>query len=147
MRWSNHELFVLHLEIRPTYEAIGSAAQRLRREAAVSLGADRLDCFEIAIVESLNNIVEHAYADRPGALIDVVLDSQPDEVRVILRDTGVPADAAVFAKTEAVPGGGDSESIELPESGRGVALIRACTDGLHYRVAPSGNELELIFRR
>jgi len=99
------------------------------RVAAQHLVEDhqRLDELENAVVsavgEAFNNVVQHAYAGRADGMVTLVVDAGEDELLVELRHDGVSFDL------NAVP---EPNLGELPESGMGVFIIRACMDELTY---------------
>ena len=98
---------------------------------------------EIAVAESLNNIVEHACVGRPRAIIQVEMKVYAAYVFVLLQDpgdpfpgwtlpTGQPADLSVPRAT-------------LPEGGFGWHMIYALTDRLDYSRAGGMNRLKMWF--
>jgi serine/threonine-protein kinase RsbW len=133
------------MRVPATLGDIDAAAVRLRRAAASFLHGDILDCFEIATVEALTNIVRHAYQDAPKRLIDVKLVTIQGGLALQLRDTGRPANAGFLP----FPDGAAQDNTGLDrtlESGRGLALIRRCANEVEYRPGPGGNQLRLVFR-
>ena len=92
--------------------------------------ADSIQSVELAVHEVCCNILEHAYADRPGGRIEikVVLPKrmQPDvraEVVIELQDSGQPFDRTTVAPI-------DFESPQ--EGGYGIFLIDTLMDEVHY---------------
>ena len=75
----------------------------------------------LAVVEAVNNSIEHAYGDEPGHPIRLHCLRNRDGISVEVRDKG---------KRFFLP----PENPELPnpdaEGGRGWAIIRQCTDSL-----------------
>jgi serine/threonine-protein kinase RsbW len=90
-----------------------------------------LDALENAVVsavgEAFNNIVQHGYRDRQDGEVTLVVDFSGDDLVVELRDDGASFDP------DAVP---EPRLAELPESGLGVFIIRACMDELSYEPGP-----------
>ncbi|MDB5541001.1 MAG: hypothetical protein JWQ89_2728 [Devosia sp.] len=128
----------LRLTIAATFGDVDAAAPTLVAEAAKRLSGERLACFEIAIVEALNNIVQHAYRDVPDASIGISIEQLPTALRVLLTDRGAAAPGETFSSA--------SDAAPRAESGRGLSLILGCADELAYRSGPGGNELDLTFR-
>jgi serine/threonine-protein kinase RsbW len=83
---------------------------------------------EIVLAEVLNNIVEHAYADRPGNIV-LGMELQPDGVWVTVCDHGHP-----FPKQELPQGKLPAIDAfeDLPEGGFGWHLIRTLVRNLTY---------------
>jgi serine/threonine-protein kinase RsbW len=86
-----------------------------------------LDAWENAVVsavgEAFNNVVMHAYRGRGDGVVTLVVDCSEDELVVELRHDGAGFELA------AVP---EPRLDDLPESGMGVFIIRACMDELSY---------------
>lgn len=120
---------------------IDQVTQTLTEDAVGHLDAAKLDCLQIALAEALVNIARHGYHGEEG-IIDVTFDVG-SAVTVILRDTGVPIPAAAF---EPRPEPDEDTVPDLDESGRGMALIQNCCDGIDYRTGAEGNFLTLVFR-
>jgi len=104
-------------------------------------GLDEMANFKLtcAIVEALNNCVEHAYAGQPGHPIDLVWTLEADQIAIEIRDQGRPMpdpslDASLLPGAEA-------------ESGRGWHIIREWTDSFSYAREAHGNLLRLTYRR
>jgi serine/threonine-protein kinase RsbW len=121
---------LLRLSIAGTPEAVSAALH------ALFVGPDRLalpgDCggdAQIVLAEAMNNIVEHAYADRPGE-IDITLWRGQGGLWCRLVDNGAPMPAALPAGSlPVIPPDGD-----LPEGGFGWYLIRQLArDVVHTR--------------
>ncbi|NLR40510.1 ATP-binding protein [Novosphingobium sp. ERW19] len=120
-----------------TFEGVRLLAERLRVwcEDAGLREAARMD-LELALVEAANNVVRHGYAGSPGGRLDLEVRKVPGGVEMALSDHGTPIPAARL------------HSVHSPafdsESGRGLALIAACTDRIGYVEGREGNRLELF---
>lgn len=106
------------------------------REAGFAeLPAFQLTC---AVVEAVNNCIEHAYAGEPDHPIRVGWTKGPEAVEIEIRDWGQPMD------DPPAPGA------RLPEidaeSGRGWPIIEAWTDSVSYRRENEENILRLSRR-
>lgn len=100
---------------------------------------------EIVLAETLNNIVEHAYAGRENGVIELNLHTAEQMLRVEVCDDGHPM------PNNALPEGAvhnlDVSEHELPEGGFGWFLIRELTSELHYERRQSSNCLSYIIPR
>jgi serine/threonine-protein kinase RsbW len=99
--------------------------------------------FEMAVVEILGNIVEHAYeldhAGAPGPAeelrrFDICVSATDDDLVARFGDNGLPMEL-------------DLENIAMPdplsESGRGLALVSAAVDDLQYERIEGRNHWRL----
>ena len=100
---------------------------------------------EIVLAEVLNNIAEHAYADKAGPVI------------VTLRDTARGIGCLVVDQGEPMPGGWLPDGTlpqqtglalaDLPEGGFGWNLIRRLTQDLAYTRIAGANRLSFLLPR
>ncbi|TXN31127.1 ATP-binding protein [Lacisediminihabitans profunda] len=79
-------------------------------------------CFETALIELAGNVIQHADAGT-GVSCTLTVEVFGDRIEARLSDTGEPG------QFHLVPGGMPHE---LAESGRGIPLIEALVDELHY---------------
>lgn len=99
---------------------------------------------ELVLAEVLNNIVEHANCDQPGAPITLHLVVMPspeqNEISFTIIDNGLPMPGLALPERGApVLDASDPET--LPEGGFGWGLIRELTATLSYQRLPSQNRL------
>jgi serine/threonine-protein kinase RsbW len=102
--------------------------------------ADRMR-LELAVVEVVANIVEHAFtvdADQGGRLLTVELVLTADHVEAVLSDNGVPV---------AIDLGAVTMPDEDATSGRGLALAVAAVDEVAYERIDGRNRWRLVCRR
>jgi serine/threonine-protein kinase RsbW len=99
---------------------------------------------ELAIVEALNNSIEHAYEGQDGNKVEFSLQCRHGALEFIISDRGVPfpADIDISPPETALP----EDPSELLEGGRGIAIIRAVMDSVRYRRCGDRNELCLSKR-
>lgn len=111
------------------------------REAChhAGLNAEASADLELAAVEAANNIVIHGYGGNATQTYTARIASDPTSVRVLLTDQGATIPPDVLAQQD-MP---DWDS----ETGRGLAIIRACVDELDYDHADGANRLLLIKHR
>ncbi|WP_316648589.1 ATP-binding protein [Ovoidimarina sediminis] len=100
---------------------------------------DDIDRMEIALAEALNNIVEHAFADREDGVIEMTIDAAPPGLHFVITDDGVPMPAG------RLPGGHtanpDRRAHEQEEGGYGLHLIREVARKLRYERVDDRNRL------
>jgi serine/threonine-protein kinase RsbW len=103
---------------------------------ARAAGCDDLVVFglQLALVEAVNNIVEHAYRLTPGLPIAVTGERTADALRCELRDEGVPMPLPL-PSGEPAPAEADG--------GRGWQIIRAGFADVHYARVDGVNVLTL----
>ena len=92
---------------------------------------------ELALAEVLNNITEHAYANRPG-LIRVSLQRSVAGLCCEIVDCGAGMPGG------RLPGGRFPDLADLPEGGFGWGLIRALTQDLRYVRTAGENRLTFL---
>lgn len=97
--------------------------------------------FEIAVVEILGNIVEHAFAAdqaHPGRRLELTVTADADALVAEMGDNGEPV-------------GLDLHDVSLPEiddeSGRGLAMAKASVDEISYDRVEGCNRWRLCCRR
>ena len=97
--------------------------------------------FEMAVIEILANVVEHAYEHDPasGRRVDITLAADDDRLVAELGDNGLPI--ALDMSAVAMP------DDELAESGRGLALATAALDDLRYERVEGRNHWTLVCSR
>ena len=119
----------------------GALAQLLAKLEPLELTEDCRHQTELVLAEVLNNVVEHAYAVRPGPiLLEVRLEGPYLACRV--RDEGLPM-------PDGTPPSGSQALLDvplesLPEGGFGWFLIRSLTRNLTYVREVGGNQLTFL---
>lgn len=85
---------------------------------------DEMSAFHLccAVVEVVNNCIQHAYMNKPGQPIEISYVLGPDRVQVVISDRG-PA----FPEPT-----GPSEISLMGESGRGLQIINAWVSSLKF---------------
>jgi serine/threonine-protein kinase RsbW len=130
--------------IFPAFElaARKSLANLLENLAPLGLGDEEKGTVELVMAEVFNNIVEHAYADTPGGIIEVAVASQDNGLHFTVVDSGAPMpDNQVPLGNRALL---DCELENLPEGGFGWFLIRDLARDLDY--CRDGGKNRLSFR-
>ncbi len=98
---------------------------------------------EIALVEALNNIIEHAYSDRKDDLVEVTVALGDRHIKLTLQDRGRALPEQTVPDCHLpdcnVP------LADLPEGGFGWFLIHSLTESITYRREGCVNRLTLRF--
>jgi serine/threonine-protein kinase RsbW len=108
-------------------------------DLCVQAGLDAMVAFKLttAIVEALNNCIEHAYGGKPGQPIDLEWTRSAEAVAVAIYDEGQPLPAR--AMDPATPASADAES------GRGWQIIHEWTHAVSYQRTNKRNVLTLTY--
>ena len=113
----------------------------LKATAEELMGPDQLLSLELAAIEALTNIVVHGCAHQPDAIIKVELSAGSGSLSLMICDPGRPLQDRAFENAL------DLDQIDpTAQSGRGIAMIKACSDVIIYTHTPEQNCLTLIFR-
>jgi serine/threonine-protein kinase RsbW len=121
---SDHELL---LEFPSDNLSVRQALQQVLR---LNLSPDDKSVVEIVLAEVLNNIVEHAYQERPTGRIELAVGLMDDGLDVAVQDSGLPLPDGLPDKQ--VSPDLDCKTEDLPEGGFGWLLVRELTRDLHY---------------
>ena len=102
-----------------------------------SAGLDEIAgiCLNFAVVEAINNVIEHAYANRPGGPIELHGHHDDKRLTLVLRDRGLPMPLPLPDGSPADP---------EAESGRGWQIIRAAFPDVRYERIDGENALTMI---
>ncbi len=136
----------LHLPLEASFDAVPAAGEAIR-EFCLAAGVDAGDAalVELAIVEALQNTIEHGYAGAPGQLeLDADVDAR--SIRAEVRDTAPRVDLARVAAVpdiEMYP----ADRASLRERGRGLGIIREVFDQVVFSHTETGNLLTLTRTR
>jgi serine/threonine-protein kinase RsbW len=112
-------------------------------ELGMSLGA--AGEVELAVVEAVNNSIEHAYQLADGGEVEVVVDARAGRLHIEVRDGGRPMPAGALANAQA-PEIDVEDPESLPEGGMGLYLVQRLMDGVSYETR-SGKNILCMERR
>lgn len=121
---SDHEL---QLEFPSDNLSVRQALQQVLR---LNLSPDDKSVVEIVLAEVLNNIVEHAYQEKPTGRIELAVRLMGDGLHLAVQDSGLPLPNDLPSKP--VSPDLDCATKDLPEGGFGWLLVRELTQDLHY---------------
>ncbi len=91
------------------------------------LNKELSDQLELILVESINNIIEHAYKEEKGLPIKVRIKVSLNQVSMIICDQGRAIPNTLKSRDNIMP-----DIADLPEGGWGVALIYHLSDKVKY---------------
>ncbi len=103
---------------------------------------------ELAVVEAINNSIEHAYRSESGNSVDVAFEYDADCLNIKIKDYGVPMPTSIAGQLsqEVIMPNGSVDMDGLPESGWGVQLLKSVCDEVSYQRIQSCNTLSLSFK-
>jgi serine/threonine-protein kinase RsbW len=94
---------------------------------------------ELAVVEAVNNAVEHAHHKQREKVVTVRVRLTPRRIKFTVIDSGAPIDfKSAIAASAAL-----ENSIEA-ERGRGLKLIRELMDEIRYERKGETNQITLV---
>lgn len=125
----------IQIEIRSALLQVRLLARAIHAVVAEQCDHDVANDVELCIVEWANNLVEHGYAGQSGRIISR-LRLLPGRLEIEMCDRGKPFDPTAAAA--------DLEVDALAEHGRGLFLLHALADELHYTSAVGENRLRLV---
>jgi serine/threonine-protein kinase RsbW len=117
---------------------VGAAVRGIAREAG--LDEHRASQVELAVVEGVNNAIEHAYRNVPGRRVEVVVEVAERRLTIEIADCGVAMEWA----TECAAAAARAVADPLADGGRGLMIIRELMDEVDYRSDGGRNVLSLM---
>lgn len=131
------------LSIAPDFLAVRDSLRKLRDHFAPHLPAEAMDMGELVTAEILNNIVEHAFADRDTSEVVLDLSSvlEKDRWTIEVRDNGRPMPGGTVPGA-AMPEFDPGRPSDLPEGGFGWALVQTLVDGVDYHHDGTFNQVK-----
>jgi serine/threonine-protein kinase RsbW len=113
-------------------ESVEEAAQETERFARDNgVGEESIVAIDMAVREAMANAVKHGNKLDESKLVEVTLDKDPAEFRIVVRDFG-----AGFSADE-VPDPTNPENL-LKASGRGILFMRTFMDEVEWSEPPGG---------
>lgn len=98
------------------------------------LAEDELARLCIVIEELVANLYDHGGVTERDE-VELSLESEPEGIRVIIIDRGVPFDPWDMPQKSDMPDRG---------GGAGIGIVRAWAQAIDYRTTDQGNRLELL---
>lgn len=109
---------------------------------AAGFGPADADAVALATDEAVANVVEHAYAGRPGGPVQLRFTLRPDELRVEVIDQGATVDPRAMPRVDL-----ERYAAERRRGGFGVHLMTRLMDSVTYRRSGRSNVCCLQKRR
>lgn len=116
---------------------IGLAINRIASSIPVS--SQSAFEMELAVVEAVNNAIEHAHSYQRNKQVTVRLRVHADRVQFTIIDRGAPFDFAAGLATSA-----RLEPGEEAERGRGLKIIQQLMDEVRYDRRGETNQITLV---
>ncbi len=131
----------LDIESRP--ECVELLSRALCGVCQLVLPAAEIAKLNLAIVEAVNNAIEHAYHGESGHWVRLEIDLAPDRLDLRVRDRGqpMPPDRLDAVTAFVPPDPDDLNTWSL--RGRGLAIIKACMDTVEYEARDGVNTLAM----
>jgi anti-sigma regulatory factor (Ser/Thr protein kinase) len=95
---------------------------------AEKIEAEVIEPILISLMEALNNSIEHAYLEKSGNAIDVIVTTSNKKVEINILETGIPRTNFEKPKLEFDP----DDLSTAPEGGMGLYIIDNLMDGINY---------------
>jgi serine/threonine-protein kinase RsbW len=133
----------ISLVIPSRLASVGPLGEQVRA-ACVRLGltAEAAGEVEICVVEAVNNAIEHAYQMADDRQVDVILESDGEFMRVVIRDEGQPMPRGTLRRATA-PEFNIEDQSSLPEGGMGLYLVKELMDSVRYERKGGKNVLTM----
>jgi anti-sigma regulatory factor (Ser/Thr protein kinase) len=109
-------------------------------QGAQDAGFDDLTSYscQLAVGEACENIILHGYGEEDLGDIDVLVDSNPGQLTITLRDTAPPFNAAKELADQ------DLDHNDPPVGGLGLKIIHKVMDKIEYSRRGDQNQLTLL---
>ncbi|NLZ27230.1 MAG: ATP-binding protein [Chloroflexi bacterium] len=112
------------------------------RAKTINFSSRELYGIELAVDEACANIIDHAYGGENLGTIDLFIDTEDNEIKIIFEDNG-----KAFEPAEVLPPDLDSPLEIRAERGLGVFLINTLMDDVYFDAPEPGlNRLTMIKR-
>jgi serine/threonine-protein kinase RsbW len=128
-------------------QAVAGVGERLQALcAAAGVGADEAGEIELAVVEAVNNTIEHAYAFAPGREIQLAAEIHGGWLTARISDSGRSMPAGLLDSVPASMDFDPAAIADLPEGGMGLVLIKQLMDRVDYQTLEGRNTFTLARR-
>jgi len=99
---------------------------------------------ELCVVEAVNNSIIHAYHNQRGGEVETVFSLYPDRLVIQVFDSGTSMSESVVQRKDLPVSQADPTIIQdIPESGRGIGIIKSIMDYIDYSTDSGRNCLTM----
>ncbi|GAB6140441.1 hypothetical protein JCM14076_11700 [Methylosoma difficile] len=120
------------------------AALCAREIASPSFDETALAEIEVAVVETVNNCIEHACAGSEENKITIAYLLADDRLSIEVSDSGKVLEADYLLGLEKDFDFDPTDFDNLPEGGMGLKIIKSCMDEVHYQNTEDQNRWILV---
>ena len=143
--WEEVKVSNIQLVIDSNLENVWMVGVTINRLCALVLDQTACNEVELAVVEAVNNCIEHAYRQEEGHAVRVSLEIGAEIVEIGVEDDGEPLDRDLVEKFKTDGLSFDPADMDnLPEGGMGWFLINSMMDEVHYHSQGGHNVLSMI---
>lgn len=115
----------------------------VRQLSALAFHPEDCSAIELAVVEAVNNAIEHAYTEAEQGTITVSYSLSEEKVVIEIIDHGRGMTVGFVADQGHAPEFDPEDINSLPERGMGIWLIRSSMDRAVYQSGEDGNRWTL----
>lgn len=125
--------------------AVRSMLARLMQEMSDwAIAPEHRHRIELVLAEALNNVIEHACAERDGIPFSTMAQYQSPRRDIEIVDQGAPMPGGALPDPKRPPDPGSGDPVEtLPEGGWGRMLIHDLADDIRYERKGCRNHLHI----
>ena len=135
----------IQLVIDSNLENVWMVGVTINRLCALVLDQTACNEVELAVVESVNNCIEHAYRHEPDCKVAISLEIGAEAIEIAVEDDGAPLDHELVEKVQKEGLTFDPADMDnLPEGGMGWFLINSMMDEVRYESFNGHNTLSMI---
>lgn len=139
---TNYIMNELHYVISSNMESVILFSETLQAECHNNGLSEQVSAeVRLAIVEALNNVVEHSFKSQSQHEIDIYITFYTDKIRVRFTDNGRPNPNGV---TPVNLNMNPDDIMDLPEGGYGLNIIHQIMDEVNYTRKNNINMMTLI---
>jgi anti-sigma regulatory factor (Ser/Thr protein kinase) len=97
---------------------------------------------QLATDEAASNIIEHAYQNTPGKVLELACDMKGDVITIVLTDYGESFDPSQVPAPDL-----QADLSDRKIGGLGIFLMRKLMDEVHYRPGPHQSNVLTMTKR
>ncbi len=116
---------------------IGMAVNKIASDTELS--QEMSDQMELCVVEAVNNAIQHAYRNKAGYEVEVMIEFTSTGMTFEVCDTGESMESLKTPTLEFDP----DDRANLPEGGMGLYLIHQIMDAVRYERSGNKNILSM----